>query len=388
MKGFFTVFIILIILFNPLYAEVPSGKYVDGDRILPSHKKDKKFQDFPGDQVFSKLPDKITDTNKKEIREKLEATLQEKTNLPASQVKVEKEIKRRKKKPAKKRSGPKTRQKKITKVKKSPKKLFKAKNGVKVYYRNIEIAEKLEKQAEYISLPSTSIVLATTLYGIEAVPTKERPALAELNYVWLGPNKAVVEMTNCRIWLDVRGDYTTERVMGDAKELSCRSPGGETFDIPLHAYMIDEKEEYLGARGVVVAKGKAMASALEFLQNGVSAFGKAMGAAQVTTKVTTNENSSSKDSNITGNPYKYMGGESISGSTAKFLNWWISYYQSLQPTVAIGPGKKVYLAIRGSVKVPMIFFGKKGRKIRSFRDFYNRYHKVNTTSIINRKGKR
>jgi hypothetical protein len=123
--------------------------------------------------------------------------------------------------------------------------------------------------------------------------------------------------------------------------------------------MVDQKEEYLGARGTLVARGKALASALSFLSDGVKAFGSAMAAAQVNTEVTSGGGFGDpvKGSYVGGDKNKYIVGQTLSGTSAKFLDWWIDYYQSLSPTIAIGPGKKIYLALHRTVHIPKIFFG-------------------------------
>jgi hypothetical protein len=233
------------------------------------------------------------------------------------------------------------------------------KDGVRIFSQGLNFARAASK--ETFTLPATSIALATTLYGIEATGNVERLVPAELNYAWLGPNGTVVEMKDCRLWLAVRGDYSTERIYGRSQSISCRAPTGETFDIPIEAQMVDQNEEYLGARGTLVTRGKALASALSFLSDGVKAFGSAMASAQVNTEVTSGGGLSDavKGSNVGGDKNKYMMGQTLSGSSAKFLDWWIDYYQSLSPTIAIGPGKKIYLALQRTVHIPKIFFGER-----------------------------
>lgn len=388
------LFLVALFVYPKLViAELPSGTYVPGDIVVPENKDPQEADKLPGDRVFSGLSNprgvsvrnvtKLKPVEAKEIQLKRpqvrDADLESARIL--KKIKQAQQEKKTAKKPAKKQARRRYRPRKVSKM------VLKKNSGIQVYRQNMKRAASMRKQADMISLPSASIVIGTSLFGVEAVPTVDRPVLVELNYVWLGPNMAVVEMTNCRTWLDVRGDYTTQRVMGLAKEITCRAPSGTVFDIPIHAYIIDEGEEYLGAKGVVVARGKAISSALTFLQDGVSAFGKAMGAAQVTTSVTSAETSGSATrTNITGNQYKYMAGESISGSTAKFLNWWIKYYQSLQPTVAIGPGKKIYLAIRGSVNIPRVFFKKAAQNSQGHglsKRHYIQAKQVNTKAKIN-----
>jgi conjugal transfer pilus assembly protein TraB len=265
-----------------------------------------------------------------------------------------------------------------------------AAGGVRVFTRNLGGARSAGKDS--FTLPSTSIALATLLYGIEATANEEREVPAELNYAWLGPNGTIVEMKNCRLWIKVRGDYSTERLYGKADTISCKAPNGETFDIPIVAHLVDKAEEYLGARGELVARGKALGSALSFLSDGVSAFGTAMASAQVQTDVAPGSPYTApvKGSSVGGDKTKYIAGQTIAGSTAKFLDWWIDYYMSLSPTIAIGPGKKVYLAVRGTVEIPKIFFGERIEQsqfeqvAKSWNSEASAGSKVNTTNSISR----
>ena len=266
------------------------------------------------------------------------------------------------------------------------------KGGVRIF--NQALRNSRGAGQDTYTLPSTSVALATTLYGIEATSNVERLVPAELNYAWLGPNGSVVEMRNCRLWIAVRGDYSTERVYGRSQSMSCRAPSGETFDIPIEAHMVDQQEEYLGARGTLVARGKALASALSFLSDGVKAFGSAMAAAQVNTEVTPSGGFGEpvKGSNVGGDKNKYIIGQTLSGTSSKFLDWWIDYYQSLSPTIAIGPGKKIYLAIQHTIQVPKIFFGERlsageiNSMVASAKDESgegsDESHKINTTHTL------
>lgn len=230
-------------------------------------------------------------------------------------------------------------------------------NGVRVFARNVQESQGRDT----VTLPSGSIALATVLYGVQVTPdSNDRVLPVELDYAWLGPNEAVVEMKHCRAWVPVKADMNIERILGAAYSITCRAPNGAVFEIPVRAHMVNKDDEYLGAQGTLVLPGKAKAAALLFLQNGVEAFGKAMAAAQVSqSSVAGQVGSAIKSENVSGDQKKYIVGSVLEQSTSKFLDWFIDYYASLSPQLAIGPGHKIYLAVEGSVEVPRMFFGER-----------------------------
>lgn len=345
--------------------DVPQAQSLSGDQVIPIGEQAKKTE-LPGDPVIPAYP--IADPNLRQnverareaydkLRAQTEPTPPQPPQEPAVVLPAEPPAPAEPVAPKPKKSS--KGWTRLLKVEAKGDGFRDEAGGVRVFTRNLPSGKKAG--ADSFTLPSTSIALATLLFGIEATSTEERLVPAELNYAWLGPNGAVVEMKNCRLWVKVKGDYSTERIYGTSETISCRSPAGETFDIPISAHMVDKEEEYLGARGELVARGKALASALSFLSDGVQAFGNAMASAQVQTEVAQGSpyGGPVKGSNVGGDKTKYIAGQTVAGSTAKFLDWWIDYYQSLSPTIAIGPGKKIYLAVHGTVEIPKIFFGAK-----------------------------
>ncbi|MGE3610705.1 MAG: hypothetical protein AB7I27_14025 [Bacteriovoracaceae bacterium] len=208
-----------------------------------------------------------------------------------------------------------------------------------------------------ITLPSGSTALATLMAGVE-VSTEIRQVDARLDYAFLGPNGAVVELKGCHIWIDVSGNYNTERIYGEGKTISCRTSKGSTFEIQLHAQLRDFKDEYIGKKAELITRGKVAAAAMQFLQSGVSEFGKAMAAAQVQTDLSSGGVNSNPQtaSNVQGSDARYIMGKSIAGASAGFLDWWIDYYKGLSPTLAMAPGSKIFLTIKGEIQIPQEFF--------------------------------
>lgn len=225
-----------------------------------------------------------------------------------------------------------------------------------------KLKNKVEKD-QHISLPSGSSALATLLGGIE-VAQEKRQIDARVDFAFLGPNKTFVELTGCIVWLEVGGNYNTERIYGKGYSLSCRSANGTTFEVPIKAHIKDKSDEFLGMKGELITRGKVAAAALSFLRDGIQEFGKAISAAQVVTEISQGNQISPgmKGENIFGDKSKYIAGQSVAGATGKFLNWWVDYYTGLEPTLAVPPGHKLFLTIEGEVQVPKIFFKPTSKK--------------------------
>ena len=233
---------------------------------------------------------------------------------------------------------------------------YEDKDGIRIFKKNLKFSREKEAQPT-ITLPSGSSALATLLGGVE-LASEERSIDARLDYAFLGPNKAVVELTGCVTWIKLKGDYNTERLYGNAYSISCRAPNGKTFEIAIKAHVKDEKDEYLGAKGKLLANGKLAAAALSFLKDGTVAFGDALSHSQTTTTVVGGglTGNSTSGQNVTGDKESYVLGQTASGAAGKFLNWWVDYYTSLSPTIAVEPGKKIFLSLEGEVQIPEIFF--------------------------------
>lgn len=229
-------------------------------------------------------------------------------------------------------------------------------NDVRIFKRNLRYVSGYDLP-KTITLPSGSSALATLLSGVE-ISTEEKSIDVRLDYAFLGPNKTIVELTGCIAWVKLSGDYSTERLFGKAYSISCRSPNGKTFDLPIAAHIKDERDEYLGIKGKLIANGKLAAAALSFLRDGTTAFGEAMAKSQTNTEVVGGglSGTTATGTNVSGNKENYIIGQTAAGASGKFLNWWVDYYTKLSPTIAVPPGTKIYLSVEGEVQIPEIFF--------------------------------
>lgn len=228
--------------------------------------------------------------------------------------------------------------------------------GLRVFTRNLKYSNSA-LIPQTITLPSGSSALATLLGGLE-VSSSEVRIDVRIDYAFLGPNKAVVEMNGCIAWVKFRADFSTERLYGTAYSISCKAPNGRTFDLPIVGHIKDEEDEYIGARGKLIPNGKLAASVLGFLQDGATAYGDALAKAQTTTTVAPGSGlgSPATGENVTNDRTAYIAGQTIAGASGKFLNWWVDHYTQLAPTIAVAPGKKIFISIEGEVQIPEMFF--------------------------------
>lgn len=245
-------------------------------------------------------------------------------------------------------------------------------NDIRIFKSNLRYI-KNNDAPKTITLPSGSSALATLLSGIE-LASEVKSIDVRLDYAFLGPNKTVVELTGCIAWVKLSADYSTERLFGSAYSISCRSPDGKTFDLPIVAHIKDERDEYLGIKGKLLANGKLAAAALSFLRDGTTAFGEAMAKSQTNTEVVGGglSGTTATGTNVSGSKDSYIIGQTAAGASGKFLNWWVDYYTKLSPTIAVSPGTKIYLSVEGEIQIPEVFFTANNSSI----------HRINTNDSI------
>lgn len=364
MKAKLAIFISIIA--GPIMADPISRQAVSGDQVTPNYGDEERR--IPGDNVIphismenaAGLQDVLNDAKKEyaKIIDKIILRDQESSveqHPQPSGVKVE---------------PPRT----IPRRRRTLRKPRQPKNEAKIFEENLKYRSALSG-VPTVSLPSHSSAVATVNYGLKVINGEKRRLAVTLNYAFLGPNKAVVELTGCGAYITVSSIQSTARLCGEVGDLTCKTQDGQTFTIPFKAHIVDSEDNFECAAGVNVHNGKLTAGALAFLADGTSQFGKAMAAAQVTTQVQTNNEGSNgvTGSNVTGNKNKYIAGQTISGATGRFLNWHLDFYQSLQPTTEIGGGKKIFLYTDGDTEIPKVFFVSEKDKGRS---------KLNTTDSL------
>ena len=233
-------------------------------------------------------------------------------------------------------------------------------SGMNVIHKNLKYLG-MDSFHKMVLLPNGSVALGTAKNGVEVSSTFKK-VLVELDYTFLGPNGAIVEMKGCRLWVKVVGNQVTSRVEGDPAgektEITCMTPSGKSFTKNIKVHLLDGHDEYSGVKGERVFYGKDIALILDFLNGGLKAYGDALSRFQVKTDVSEGE-TPIKTENVTGDEKKYIAGQTLSGSMGKMMNWWVDYYMGLAPQVAVPTGSKVFVGVDGSIEVPEEFFGTK-----------------------------
>ncbi len=214
-------------------------------------------------------------------------------------------------------------------------------------------------EEETITIPSGAHAFGRVKFGEEVTATGESEVVVQLDYAFLGPNESVVEMNGCIAWLKVSSNFHTQKVKGSLQDMTCTMPSGRVFSIPMEGPIVGATTGYAGVESDLIMRGPAKAAALKFLGEITSAYGAATSAAETTTEVVANEYRTDKTNNVSGDKKKYVGGKVLEAN-GEFLKYISSFFDSLQPTLALAPGAKVHVVNRFNIKVPKVFFKIKG----------------------------
>lgn len=223
--------------------------------------------------------------------------------------------------------------------------------------------ENLQVEEETITLPSGAHAFGIVKFGEEVANVGESEVVARLDYAFLGPNESVVEMTGCVVWLSLKPNFNSQKVMGNIKDMTCTSPKGRVFTVDMQGPMVGVDSGYSGTESDLIMRGPAKVAALKFLGDITSAYGSATAAVETTTRsILKNEKSETEDkiTNVTGQKRAYVEGKVLEAN-GDFLKYISSFFASMQPTLAIAPGTKIHIVNRNNIKIPKEFF-KEGRK--------------------------
>lgn len=212
------------------------------------------------------------------------------------------------------------------------------------------------KKEETITVPSGSHAFGRAKFGEEVTAKGEREIVAQLDYAFLGPNESIVEMTGCVVWFTVNSDFHSQKVRGQAKDLTCVSPSGRVFTVAVEGVLVGAAKEYGGTESSLIMRGPAKAAALKFLGDITSAYGNALSTMETTTRaIRAGEDRDSTVSNVTGDKSKFVGGKVLEAN-GEFLKYISSFFQAMEPTLALAPGTKIHFVNRYNVEIPKEFF--------------------------------
>jgi len=222
--------------------------------------------------------------------------------------------------------------------------------SVTIFSNNIK-----RREESFVTLPSSSSAFGTILFGEEVTQNSEEEVVARLDYYFIGPNKSVLEMKDCRVWLKVHSFYSGQKVKGRLTDMTCRADDGEVFTVPVDGLLVSTASNYAGVKSDLNLGGPMKQAIFKFLSEITDAYGSAMKVVESTSQVSSNRNSQEKVTNVTGSKKQYIEGAVIA-ENAKFLEYVGSFFKGMQPTLAIAPGTKIHLVIRHNVKIPKKFF--------------------------------
>jgi hypothetical protein len=237
----YLIFIALIVKANA--SDLPSSDVISGDQVISTFNTESSNKQIPEDQVLGNIQQRNIEKKLDEMGIKdpgLRKNILKSNNFlknmgvrPDSSQAKEDKIKVSASAP--KRNKQKIIKRKIKRVKKS---------SIQIYPMAPEI---VQAEAETITLPSASLAPATLMAGIE-VAAEKRQVDVKLDYAFVGPNGSVVDLSNCHTWVDVYGNYNTERIYGETSSISCRAPNGKTFEIAIQGSFVMKRMSTLGLR--------------------------------------------------------------------------------------------------------------------------------------------
>ncbi len=210
---------------------------------------------------------------------------------------------------------------------------------------------------EMVTLPSGAHAFGRVKFGEEVTAHSKSEVMIELDYAFLGPNKSVVELNGCIVWVSVDSNFHTQKIKGAMQDMTCTMKSGRVFTVNVGGPLVEMASGYAGVESDLIMKGPAKAAALKFLSEITSAYGAATSAAQTKTELVSGDKFSDKATNVSGDKNAFVQGKVIEAH-GDFLKYISSFFESLQPTLALAPGAKVHLINRFNVKIPKVFFKK------------------------------
>ncbi len=203
--------------------------------------------------------------------------------------------------------------------------------------------------------------------GVEAPEGKTYPALLELDYAYIVPNKHRIDLSGCFMIAKSQGDLSTERVQMQPTKLSCVSKEGRMFEREVNGFIADDKDNSFAVMGSVNSKQDRVA-AMAFLSSIVEGIGKAIQQAQTTSQTTPLGGSQSV---MTGNGAEYLAAGGASSAASQVTQWYLRQATNLLPTINIGSGAEVWIVMTDTVKLPTDYFrqntkGAQGESVYSY----------------------
>jgi conjugal transfer pilus assembly protein TraB len=186
--------------------------------------------------------------------------------------------------------------------------------------------------------------------GVEADDRTLIPMMLQADYAALGPNGHRVDLTGCMLIAQVKGQLSTDRVVGKAVRLSCVRDNSQIIDVEVDGYLAGE-DSTLGVVGQLISRqGRVLAAAT--IANLAKGAGEAIAAANTTSSLVASPltGATGEVQNVTGNSTAYVAGSSVAGAAEDVADWYLSYAEKLTPAIAVGSGRDVWIVMLKSVE--------------------------------------
>jgi Bacterial conjugation TrbI-like protein len=200
-------------------------------------------------------------------------------------------------------------------------------------------------------LPTGSHVKARIVSGVEANAREPYPVLLQLDYAFTGPNKSIIDLSNCFMIAKAKANLSTERVMMETDRLSCVREDGEHFKREAKGYVAGDDNTF-GATGTYISKqGQVLLAAV--LASIAKNAGQAIADAQKTTSVLGADKAAAA-TNITGSKAAYIGGSAMVDGATIVAQWYLEQAKDLIPSIGVGSGQDVFVIMLDTIEVPAL----------------------------------
>lgn len=206
-------------------------------------------------------------------------------------------------------------------------------------------------------VPAGSYVKVRILTGVEATVRDDLPMLVQADHALVGPNRRRIDLRGCMILLQVKGELSTDRVVGKAVRLSCVRDDGEHVSREINGYLAGEDSTFGVVGQLITRQGRVVAAAT--VASLAQAAGEAVATAQESRQLIANPlgGAATEITNIDGNGAAYVAGTAGAAGAGLVANWYLKYADQLLPAIAVGSGRDVWVVLIDSVTVPPLAVG-------------------------------
>ena len=200
-------------------------------------------------------------------------------------------------------------------------------------------------------LPPGAFVKGVVLTGVDAHQA-EWPVLIQLEEAFVGPNETRIDLSGCFVIAKAKGDLSIERAIMQTEKISCVAENGDLFESLMNGWVNDDEDNRFGVKGPVMSKrGRVLTTA--FLASVVEGIGRAIQlgeSTQMTNAV------GGAQSVITGDQGRFIAGGAAAGAASRVADWYLRQAENLLPSITVGSGKSVWIAVKDKVNLPARYF--------------------------------